>query len=143
RFALTASNAGAVADVCTRLDGIPLALELAAARVAALPVEKLAERLDNAFRLLTGGSRTAPSRQQTLKAALDWSYDLLADPERALLRRLAVFAGGWDLEAAEAVGAGDGIEQADVLDLLTRLVDKSLAQLEMRDGQQRYRLLEP
>ena len=92
-----------MAQVCQRLDGIPLAIELAAARVKALPVEQIAARLDDRFRLLTGGSRTALPRQQTLRALIDWSYDLLSEAERALLRRLSVFAGGWTLEAAEAV----------------------------------------
>src|SRR5205085_2286344 len=100
-----------VAQVCARLDGIPLALELAAARVATLPVEALAERLRDSFRLLAGGSRSAPSRQQTLEATLDWSHALLSEAERTLLQRLATFAGGWDVEAAEAVCAGDGIER--------------------------------
>src|SRR5204863_5915271 len=102
-FAVTPQNATAVAQVCHRLDGIPLAIELAAARVKALPVEKIAERLDDRFRLLTGGSRTALPRQQTLRALIDWSYDLLSESEQTLLRRLSVFAGGWVLEAAEAV----------------------------------------
>src|SRR5579859_796700 len=102
-FALTDDNAAAVATVCRRLDGIPLAIELAAARVRLLRVDEIAARLDDRFRLLTGGSRTALPRQQTLRALIDWSYDLLTEPERALLRRLAVFAGGWTLEAAEAV----------------------------------------
>jgi predicted ATPase/class 3 adenylate cyclase/Tfp pilus assembly protein PilF len=104
-FAVTNHNAPAVAQVCYRLDGIPLALELAAARLKTLSVEAIAERLDDRFRLLTGGSRTALPRQQTLRALIDWSYDLLSEPERMLLRRLSVFAGGWTLEAAEAVGS--------------------------------------
>ena len=108
RSAVTNANAPAVAQLCQRLDGIPLALELAAARVRSLPVEQIAARLDDRFRLLTGGSRTALPRQQTLRALIDWSYDLLSDPEKTLLRRLAVFAGGWTLEAAEAVCAGRG-----------------------------------
>src|SRR5206468_8523195 len=102
-FAVTSGNAPAVAQICHRLDGIPLALELAAARVRVLPVERIAARLDDRFRLLTGGSRTALPRQQTLRALIDWSYDLLTEDERALLRRLSVFAGGWTLEEAEAV----------------------------------------
>src|SRR4029077_21077644 len=116
-FAVTEQNAPAVVRVCARLDGIPLAIELAAARVKALSVEKLNERLDDMFRLLTGGSRTALPRQRTLRALIDWSYDLLSEPERSLLRRLSVFAGGWTLEAAEAVCAGDGVEEWEVLDL--------------------------
>ena len=105
-FALTEANAAAVAEVSRRLDGIPLALELAAARVRTLSVEQIAARLDRRLRLLTSGRRAAPPHQQTLRASLDWSYDLLAEPERRLLGRLSVFAGGWTLEAAEAVCAG-------------------------------------
>jgi tetratricopeptide (TPR) repeat protein len=141
-FVLTPANAAAVAQICHRLDGIPLAIELAAARVKALPVEKLNERLDDMFRLLTGGSRTALPRQQTLRALIDWSYDLLTPSERALFRRLSVFAGGWTLEAAEAVSAGEGVEEREVLDLLTSLVEKSLVLYEEREGEGRYRLLE-
>ena len=105
-FELTLRNAAAVAEICRCLDGIPLAIELAAARTDALSVEAIAARLGDRFGLLTGGDRTAMPRQQTLRASIDWSYDLLPEPERALLQRLAVFAGGWTLEAAEAVGAG-------------------------------------
>jgi non-specific serine/threonine protein kinase len=107
-FALTARNAHAVAQVCARLDGMPLAIELAAARIGVLPVETIAARLNDRFRLLTGGPRTALPRQQTLRATLDWSHDLLPEPEQVLLRRLAVFAGGWTLEAAEAICSGAG-----------------------------------
>ena len=139
-FQMNSQNAGAVADICHRLDGIPLALELAAARVRTLSVEKIAERLGDRFRLLTSGDKTVLPRQQTLRALIDWSYDLLDEHERALLRRLAVFAGGWTLEAAEAVGAGGDVVALDVLDLLTRLVEKSLVALDA-DGA-RYRLLE-
>jgi non-specific serine/threonine protein kinase len=124
------------------LDGIPLAIELAAARVKALTPEMIGERLDDRFRLLTGGNRTALPRQQTLRATVDWSYDLLTEAERVLLQWLSVFAGGWTLEAAEAVCAGEGIESTDVLDLLTRLVDKSIAVMSEVDGIPRYRLLE-
>ena len=142
-FALTAQNAAAVGQVCQRLDGMPLAIELAAARVPVLTVEELAVRLDDRFRLLVGGSRTALPRHQTLRATLDWSYRLLEERERVLLRRLAVFAGGWTLVAVEAVCSGDGINAGDVLDLLTRLVDKSLVLLETgTGGTTRYRLLE-
>src|SRR6185503_13166368 len=102
--------------------------------VKALPVEKLVARLDDRFRLLTGGSRTALPRQQTLRALIDWSYDLLSEAERALLRRLSVFAGGWTLEAAEAVCGGDAIEEWEVLDLLTSLVEKSLVVYEDQGG---------
>jgi non-specific serine/threonine protein kinase len=115
-----------VRQISARLDGIPLAIELAAARADVLSVEDIAARLDDRFRLLTGGSRTALPRQQTLRSAIDWSYDLLSAPERIVFRRLAVFAGGWTLEAAEAVCAGEGIESVDVLGLLGRLVDQSL-----------------
>jgi predicted ATPase/class 3 adenylate cyclase len=143
RFAVTGQNAPAVAQICQRLDGIPLAIELAAARVRVLPPEPLLARLEDRFRLLTGGSRTALERHQTLQAAVDWSYDLLTDHERALFNRLAVFAGGWTLEAAEAVCAGESVGTAAVLDLLTRLVDKSLVVVEDQpDGTARYRLLE-
>jgi predicted ATPase len=142
-FMVTDANAPALAQVCARLDGIPLALELAAARVSVLRVEQIAARLDDRFRLLTGGSRTAMPRQQTLRALIDWSYDLLAEPERVLLRRLAVFAGGWTLEAAETACAGDGLDHYDILDLLTQLVNKSLAVAEREQGREtRYRLLE-
>jgi non-specific serine/threonine protein kinase len=141
-FALTDRNVWAVAEVCRRLDGIPLAIELAAARMRGLTVEEIRARLDDRFRLLTGGSRTALPRQQTLRALIDWSYDLLGEPERALLRRLSVFAGGWTLAAAEAVCSGEPVPAEDVLDLLLRLVDKSLVQPEGQGAGTRYRLLE-
>jgi predicted ATPase len=141
-FALVERNAPAVVRVCHRVDGIPLALELAAARVRVLSLEQLAARLDNRLRLLTGGSRTAPSRQQTLRATLSWSYELLTDDEQRLFARLAVFAGGWTLDAAEAVCAGAGLEASAVLDLLTRLVDQSLVVAGDGTGPHRYRLLE-
>jgi non-specific serine/threonine protein kinase len=136
----TPQNVVAVADICRRLDGIPLALELAAARVRALSVEKIAERLNDRFSLLTRGDTTAVPRQQTLRALIDWSFELLTKPERELLQRLAVFAGGWTLEAAEAVGGGSGLSSTDVLGLLANLVDKSLVTLEANGD--RYRLLE-
>jgi non-specific serine/threonine protein kinase len=141
-FAVTPVTAPLLAQLCRRLDGLPLALELAAARLRVLTLEQIVQRLDDRFRLLTGGSRTALPRQRTLQATIDWSYDLLTEAERALLRRLAVFAGGCTLGAAEAVCAGDGIEVVAVLDLLTALVDKSLVQVEERGGEARYRLLE-
>jgi predicted ATPase/Tfp pilus assembly protein PilF len=141
-FAVTNENAPAVAQVCQRLDGIPLAIELAAARVKVLAVEQIAARLDDRFRLLTGGSRTVVPRQQTLRAAIDWSYHLLSEPERVLLRSLSVFAGGCTLEAAESVCAGGSTESASILDLLTSLVDKSLVLTETQRGEARYRLLE-
>ncbi len=141
-FRLTPQNALAVMQISHRLDGIPLAIELAAARVRVLTVEQIAERLDDRFRLLSGGSRTALPRQQTLLATMDWSYGLLEDKERMLFRRLSVFAGTCTLEASERVCAGDGLEPHEVLDLLTRLVDKSLVVVEDREGQASYRLLE-
>ena len=142
-FAVTAQNARPIAEICRRLDGLPLALELAAARVRVLGVEELLARLEDRFRLLTGGGRTASERHRTLQAAVAWSYALLTDRERALFDRVAVFAGGFTLEAAEAVGAGEDLGAPDVLDLLTRLVDQSLVQAEAQpDGTVRYRLLE-
>ena len=139
-FRVTTTNAPAVAEICRRLDGIPLALELAAARARSLTMETMAARLTDRFRLLTQGDRTALPRQQTLRACIDWSYDLLSETERALLRSLAVFAGGFVLTAAEAVGTHGEVESADVLDLLDRLVQKSLVEFDV-DGD-RYRLLE-
>lgn len=141
-FQVTADNAGAVAQVCHRLDGIPLAIELAAAHVRALSVEQIAARLDDRLRLLTGGSRAALPRHRTLRAAMDWSYDLLTEPQRTLLARLSVFAGGWTLEAAEAVCAGDGIDAPEIVNLLTSLVDKSLVLADIENGAARYSMLE-
>jgi len=163
-FELTDANAPTIAQVCHRLDGVPLAIELAAARVRAMTVEQIASRLDDRFRLLTGGSRTALPRQQTLRALIDWSWDLLSDAERVLLRRLAVFLNGWTLEAAEAVCRDEGGERkdesilhpssliphpssfiphpSDVLELLTRLVEKSLVLAEAQGAETRYSLLE-
>ncbi len=141
-FRVTQKNAAAVASVCHRLDGIPLAIELAAARLRSLSVEEIHRKLDQRFLLLTGSSRTVPHRQQTLRAAIDWSYDLLSDVEKALFCALSVFAGGWTLEAAEEVCAGEGIESQEVLDLLTSLVDKSLVVAEERAAVTRYRFLE-
>ena len=141
-FRLTRRNALSVAQVCQRLDGIPLAIELAAARVKFLSAEKIAARLDDRFELLTGGSRTAFPRHQTLQAALDWSYDLLSDKEQTLFRRLAVFAGGWSLEEAQAVCSGDGMESDDILDLLTHLVDKSLVIVHKQGRESRFEILE-
>jgi predicted ATPase/class 3 adenylate cyclase len=125
-FEITAANAAAVIEICRRLDGIPLAIELAAARLRALTVQQIAERLDDRFRLLTGGSRTVMPRHQTLRAAIDWSFDLLPDEERSVLWRLSVFAGAFTLEAAEAVCAAGAVESFEVLDHVTRLVEKSL-----------------
>ncbi len=141
-FALSAQNAPAVAQICVHLDGMPLALELAAARVQAMSVDKLAERLGEGFRLLGGGMRTAPSRQQTLEATLDWSYGLLDPTEQAVLRRLGVFAGGFELEAAEIVCASQSTASSEVLEILTQLVAKSLIQVERNPAGARYRLLE-
>jgi len=141
-FTLTPANAAAVAQVCARLDGIPLAIELAAARVRVLSVDEIAARLADRFRLLTLGTRTAPARHQTLRAALDWSYDLLTAPERLLLARLSVFAGGWTLAAAEAVCADEDCPEGDVLDVLTRLVDRSLVVVGEVGVDTWYRLLE-
>ncbi len=142
QFTVTNANAPALAQLCVRLDGIPLAIELSAARVRSLSVEEINSKLDNRFRLLTGGSRTALPRQQTLRALIDWSYDLLNGQEKTLLCRLSVFAGGWTLEAAEAVGTGGDIEDWEALDLLTSLVDKSLVVAEQENEHTRYHLLE-
>ena len=141
-FALTEGNARSVARVCRRLGGIPLAIELAAARVKVLSVEQIAERLDDFFRLLTSGSRTALPRQRTLRATIDWSHDLLSEEERVLFRRLSVFAGGFTLSAAEEVCVGSGLEHDEVLEVLSRLVEKSLVMMRERGGEARYRLLE-
>lgn len=137
RFSLTDQNAAAIAQICRRLDGIPLALELAAARATVFSAEQISSRLDDRFRLLTGGSRTALPRQQTLRALIDWSHDLLSEPERALFRKFSVFAGGCTYEAAEAI-----CSEMDVLNLLTQLVNKSLVAVEDENGSPRYRLLE-
>ena len=141
-FVVTNATAPAVAELCHRLDGLPLAIELAAARVKVLPPAALLARLDRRLAVLTGGRRDAPARQQTLRATLDWSHGLLAPAEQALLRRLAVFAGGFPLEGAEAVGAGGAVDPVDVLDLVVGLVDKSLVVAEPRGPEPRYRLLE-
>ena len=142
-FALDEGNASSVAKICQQLDGIPLAIELAAARIRVLSVDEIAARLDDRFSLLTAGSRTAIPRHQTLRATIDWSYDLLTEPERALLRRLSVFAGGFTLEAAEEV-CSQGMKRGEILGLLGRLVDKSLviAEADSEVGGTRYRLLE-
>lgn len=141
-FKLTDANVGTVAHICRRLDGIALALELAAPRLKALSVEQLSDKLNERFRLLTGGKRTSLQRQQTMRALIDWSYDLLSDTEKTLLRRVAIFGGGWTLEAANEVCADDRIEAWDVIDLLTSLVDKSLVIAELQGTSPRYRLLE-
>lgn len=129
-FQLTNANIQTVAQICWRLDGIPLAIELAAARIRVLTLQQIVERLDDRFHLLTTGNRTAVPRQQTLRALIDWSYDLLTEPERQLLRRLSVFAKGRTLEAIEAVCSGDGLEAWEIIDLLSQLVDKSLINVE-------------
>ncbi|HZQ05139.1 MAG TPA: tetratricopeptide repeat protein, partial [Anaerolineae bacterium] len=141
-FTVTQANAAALIEICQRLDGIPLALELAAARVKGMTVEQIARRLDDRFRLLTSGSRTVLPRHQTLQAAVEWGYDLLSEPARVLLQRLSVFAGGWTLEAAEQVCAGDGIEQFDVMDLMMHVVDKSLVVVDQQERAARYRFLD-
>jgi predicted ATPase/Tfp pilus assembly protein PilF len=143
-FAVNNQNAPAVAQICYRLDGIPLAIELAAARVKVLAVDQILERLDRRLRLLTGGSRTAMPRQQTLAAAIDWSYDLLSPMEQRLFQALSVFAGGWTLDAAESVCADGEIDAYEVLDILARLVDTSLVEVGTGlDGSvARYRFLE-
>jgi predicted ATPase/DNA-binding CsgD family transcriptional regulator/ADP-ribose pyrophosphatase YjhB (NUDIX family) len=142
-FTLSERNAPIIAELCGRLDGIPLALELAAARLTMLSVGQITERLTHALGLLTVGSRTAPNRQQTLRTTLDWSYELLSEPERRLFERLSVFAGGWTLEAAEAICVGKAIASAAVLDLLGSLVMKSLVLVQPDlDERYRYRFLE-
>jgi predicted ATPase/DNA-binding winged helix-turn-helix (wHTH) protein len=141
-FALSKDNAAALASLCCHLDGIPLAIELAAARLGLLSVAEIDRKLDQRFRLLTGGPRTALPRHQTLQALIDWSYNLLGEPEKLLLQRLSVFAGGWTLEAAEAVCAGDGLADWEALDLLTQLCDKSLVVVEQMERFSRFRLLE-
>ena len=141
-FAITPENAASIAKVCHRLDGIPLAIELAAARVRVLSVEQIAERLDDRFRLLTEGSRTGLPHHQTLRMTMDWSYELLSKPEAALLRRLSVFAGGFSLEAVEAVCADEVVDSSEVLDLLQHLIDKSTVVSEDHREAIRYRLLE-
>jgi predicted ATPase/class 3 adenylate cyclase len=142
RFALNDANADTIADLCRRLDGIPLAIELAAARVKILSPKQLHQRLDERFRVLTGGRRDALPRQQTLYALIDWSHDLLDERERALFRRLAIFVNGFTLEGASAVGAIDGADELDLLDTLQSLVDKSLVATEPLGDELRYRLLE-
>jgi len=142
-FALTAENAATIAQICRRLDGIPLAIELAAARVNILSVEQIAARLNESFSFLTSSGRSKLARQQTLQASIEWSWDLLSDSERVLLRRLSVFAGGWTLDAAESVCSGDGIGSQQVLDLMTQLVMKSLVVADQESGRERrYHLLE-
>src|SRR5579872_275743 len=141
-FQLTDENAAIVVEICQRLDGIPLAIELAAARVKVLGISNLAQRLNERFKLLTGGSRAALPRQKTLAALIDWSYDLLSPQERALFNRLAIFAGPFSIEAAAAVCSGGQVDESDVLDLVASLADKSLIVVETANGDACYRLLE-
>ena len=141
-FVVTDDNAAVVAEICARLDGLPLAIELAAARVRALSLAEILESLHDRFRLLTGGARTAVRRQQTLRASVDWSHALLTEPERVLFRGLAAFLGGFDFDAAQTVASGGEVERFQVLDLLTLLVDKSLVVADDTGGRTRYRLLE-
>src|SRR5262249_8351356 len=142
-FRLTTANASVIARICDRLGGIPLALELAAARVRVLTVQQILGRLDDVFRLLVGGSRAGPTRQQTLRATLDWSDALLTESERTVFRRLAVFAGAFMLEAVEAVCADADMPAEAVFEVLTRLVDKSLVVVDVSEAVAWYRLLEP
>ncbi len=142
KFTLTDENAPIVADICRRLDGIPLAIELAAARVKVLSPKQLRERLDERFRVLTGGDRSALPRHQTMRALIDWSYDLLDERERMLFRRLGIFVNGFVLEGAVAVGSGEELGESDVFDVLASLVDKSLVLAEPQGDALRYRLLE-
>ena len=141
-FKLSEVSAPVIADICTKLDGIPLAIELAAARVRHMSPEHIRERLGDAFALLTTGRRTALPRHRTLRATLDWSYDLLPEDARVVLRRLAVFRGGFTLELVERVASGDGIAERDVLDLVAQLADRSLVVVREQDGLARYHLLE-
>jgi hypothetical protein len=142
-FKVTNENAPYIAEICWRLDGIPLAIELAAARIRVLSLDQIASRLNDQFRLLTGGSRTALPRQQTLRALIDWSFDLLSEQERILLRRLSAFAGGRTLEAVEAVCSDEKLQDWEIIDVLTTLVDKSLVTVEKPPGKEpRYTFLE-
>ncbi|HEY4795419.1 MAG TPA: LuxR C-terminal-related transcriptional regulator [Mycobacterium sp.] len=141
-FSVTDDNATVVSEICRRLDGLPLAIELAAARVRALSLAEILESLHDRFRLLTGGARTAVRRQQTLRASVDWSHALLTEPERVLFRRLAAFLGGFDLDAAQTVAGGGDVQRYQVLDQLSLLVDKSLVAADDSRGRTRYRLLE-
>ena len=141
-LSLTDDNTPIVADICRRLDGIPLAIELAAARVKVLSIPNLAQRLNERFKILTGGSRTALPRQKTLSALIDWSYDLLTPQEQMLFTRVAIFAGGFSLDAATAVCGGEGLDEIEVLDLLSSLTDKSLVVADTAGEQERYHLLE-
>lgn len=142
RFGLADDNSPSVGEICRCLDGIPLAIELAAARVNSLPITAIAQRLDDRFRILTGGDRTALPRQQTMRATIDWSYDLLSEQEKRVFERLSVFAGGCTLDTAIHVCANDGVAEADVLALIASLVDKSLVTVDFERSEPRYKLLE-
>ena len=141
-FVLTEANAPAVADICRRVDGLPLAIELAAARVNALTAGQIAARLDDSFQLLNSGNRTALAHHQTLRAAIDWSFDILSPKEQVLLKRLSVFAGGWMLPAAEKVCSRGGVAEEEIVDLLSGLVDKSLVEVRQQGEEKRFWLLE-
>ena len=141
-FTIIGDNAAIVREICRRLDGMPLALELAAARVRALSLPEILDSLHDRFRVLTGGARTAVRRQQTLRASVDWSHALLTEPERVLFRRLAVLMGRFDLDAAQAIAGDEELHRHQVLDLLTLLIDKSLVVAENTGGRTRYRLME-
>jgi predicted ATPase/DNA-binding XRE family transcriptional regulator len=141
-FSLTLENASSVAKICTHLDGIPLGIELAAARIGTFSTEQIADRLQDSFNLLTTGNRTALPRHQTLRAAIDWSYDLLSQAEQTLFRRLSVFVNGWTLEAAESICADDNMKSDTISDLLAQLINKSLVITQEQERQTRYRMLE-
>jgi predicted ATPase len=141
-FKLDDDNAFIVSDICRRLDGIPLAIELAAARVKVMSIPNLAHRLNERFKILTDGNRTALPRQKTLSALFDWSYDLLSPRERELFDRIAIFAGSFTFDAANLVCSGDGVEKDDVLDVIISLADKSLVAVDTRGKQERFRMLE-
>ena len=137
-FVLTDDTAPNVADICRRLDGIPLAIELAAARVKILSIPSLAQRLNERFNILTGGSRTALPRQKTLGALIDWSYDLLTPQEQLLFNRVGIFAGGFSLDAVTAVCSGEDLDEIEILDLLASLIDKSLVVADTSGEHERY-----
>src|SRR5262249_19066399 len=141
-FAITARNATALGSICHRLDGIALAIELAAPRVRSMSIEELSGHLDQRFGLLTGGSRTALPRHQTLRSLIDWSYDFLSQPEQTLFRRVSLFSGGWTLHAAHQVCSGEDVSDGEILDLLTSLVERSLVLAEEQEGAPRYGRLE-
>ncbi|MDQ3022012.1 MAG: hypothetical protein M3R36_15790 [Bacteroidota bacterium] len=141
-FEVNNNNAHSIAQLCSQLDGIPLAIELAAARINVLNVEKILDNINNRFKILTGGSRTAQPRQKTLRAMIDWSYDLLSEKEKLMLERLSVFSGGWSMEAAEEICSDDGIKEFEVLDLITNLVNKSIVISKEINGITRYSMLE-